>query len=139
MKRGFTLIELLVVIAILAVLSAGLFMVIDPLDKIRSANDAKAMNDIGQIATAMEAYATAHSSVYVLTTADLVTFGELKTAPTSPTGYTYTIGGTTSAPIVSTNLLSKKYTGGTAPTPAFVWCASSGKIGTSTGVGVCPP
>lgn len=138
MKRGFTLIELLVVIAILAVLSAGLFIVIDPLDKMRSANDAKAMNDIGQIANAMEAYAVAHSSTYVTTLTALIDAGELKTQPVAPTGYTYTITASTTAPTVTTNLLSKKYTTATPTAPFFVWCAASGKIGTSATTGVCP-
>ncbi|MBI5465397.1 prepilin-type N-terminal cleavage/methylation domain-containing protein, partial [Candidatus Gottesmanbacteria bacterium] len=55
-KKGFTLIELLVVIAVLAVLAAGVIVAINPGKRIRQANDAKIKNDIGQLATGLQAY-----------------------------------------------------------------------------------
>lgn len=88
-RQGFTLIELLIVIAILGVLAAGVVAAINPGKRIRQANDAKIKNDIGQIATAQQGYATVNQ-VYTADTADLVTSGDLKVIPTAPTGSSYT-------------------------------------------------
>ncbi len=62
-KRAFTLIELLVTIAVLAIVASGVVAIIDPQDKVRQANDAKIQSDIGQLATALQAYATSHDGV----------------------------------------------------------------------------
>lgn len=103
--KAFTLIELLVVIAVLGVLAAGVLIAIDPVDKINSANDAKAQTDVATLANAAEAYAVSNNnfypgdsitaaaaSTYAGTTVELVAAGELKIAPAPPTAaYTYTI------------------------------------------------
>jgi len=121
MSKGFTLIELLIVIAILGVLATGVLVAIDPVDKINAANDARAQSDIGILASASEAYATANggfypgnsittatASTYAGTTAELVAEGEIKVVPVPATGYTYTIwsaAGTTE-PTASTTCIA---------------------------------
>lgn len=116
-KIGFTLIELLVVMAVLAVLAAGLFAVIDPLDKIAVANDTKVISDISQIANASQTYAARNGTYPVganfsAINDELKSKGDLKadlTAPTA-TGYNAYAGvGTTTNLYVRGNLLSKKY------------------------------
>lgn len=63
-SKGFTLIELLVVIAILGVLAVVLITVIDPLDKIRSGNDAGLISTVTQLGKANDAYAAGHANAY---------------------------------------------------------------------------
>ncbi len=84
---GFTLIELLIVIAILGILGVAVLVGINPVDKIRAANDAKVINDIGTIAGATESYAATHDGIYPDSITELVTSGELKTEPIPPSGY----------------------------------------------------
>ena len=102
MKKGFTLIELLVVIAVLAVLAAGVMVAINPGKRIRQANDAKIRNDIGQIATALQAYYTTNQ-LYPAAAGDLVTSQDLKQLPAGPGGtcaaysYSRTAGCTTTS------------------------------------------
>ncbi len=86
-RKGFTLIELLIVIAILGVLAAGVVTAINPLRRINQANDSKVKNDVGQIATAEQAYYTTNQ-VYVADPNALVTSGDLKVVPSAPSGYT---------------------------------------------------
>lgn len=142
MRKGFTLIELLVVIAVLAVLAAGVFVAIDPVDKINAANDAKVQNDIGQIAQAMEAYAVSNNGNYATSLTVLTASGDLKVAPVPPTGYTstnaYLLENTTGTPTaqeVHAPLKSKKYT---ATASFWGWCSSTGKAGTVTSAANCP-
>jgi prepilin-type N-terminal cleavage/methylation domain-containing protein len=63
MKRAFTLIELLVVIAIIAILAAILFPVFAQAK--RAAKDTAALNNVKQIATAMQMYSTDFDDVVV--------------------------------------------------------------------------
>ena len=136
-KKAFTLIELLVVIGVMAVIAAGVVALIDPVDKTRQANDAKVMNDIGQMATAMQAAAAQTSDgLYPATLASLATLGELTVVPAPPTGwaaYALTGGGTSTISICG-QLRSKRYTA----TPNWVFCSLTGKAGAVTGCGVCP-
>lgn len=100
---GFTLIELLVVIAILGILSSVVLIAINPAKRIAEANDSQMKSDLGQLQTALEAYATANGGRYPVTTTwwcenctsysaqgknnwipGLVSGGYLKTLPTSP-------------------------------------------------------
>lgn len=92
--RGFTLIELLIVIAVIGVLAAGVVAAINPLKRINQANDSKIKNDIGQIATALQAYYTTNQ-LYPSALSALATSGELKLVPTAPGGSSYTYSVTT--------------------------------------------
>ena len=137
-KLGFTLIELLVVIAIIGVLAGVLVVVIDPLDKIRSANDSGVVSTITQVGRANDSYGTNHNNTYVGGTfaqsvTDLNTAGETKfTTIPAPTGYIFTYLpnpaacttalSTCTAYVYYTNLLSKKY----ATTPYYVYANGKG-------------
>lgn len=146
MKKGFTLIELLVVIGVLAVIAAGVVALINPQDKIMQANDAKITNDVGQLATALQAAAAQNpAGTYPATLALLGTgcagcLGELVTVPNPPAGYaawTYTGGGTTSVRVCG-QVRSSRYT--SAGTAGWAWCSSTGRAGavTSCAVATCP-
>jgi len=91
-RDGFTLIELLVVIAVLGILAAVVLVAINPAERLRSARDAGAKSDIGQIATGIEAYYTDNEGTYPVALTDLTSGGYLKAVPGDPTGgsYTYT-------------------------------------------------
>ncbi|TSC86333.1 MAG: hypothetical protein G01um101416_679, partial [Microgenomates group bacterium Gr01-1014_16] len=86
-KKGFTLIELLVTIGILAIVMAAVLAAINPQDKLRQANDSKVQADVGQLATAAQAYAAGNNGFYPATIAAMVP-GEIVVAPVAPTGYT---------------------------------------------------
>lgn len=96
---GFTLIELLIVIAILGILAAAVLVAINPAKRQNQAKDAQIKNDIGSIATALQAYYTSPGQGSFPTAAQglnfLVTNQDLKTLPTPPTGsdpaYLYTV------------------------------------------------
>lgn len=140
MKKGFTLIELLVVIAVLAVLAAGVFVAIDPIDKINAANDAKVQNDIGQIAQAMEAYAVSNNGVYATALSVLQTSGDLKVVPVPPSAYgaAYVLANTTGAPTSQQacgSVKAKKYT---VTASFWGWCSSTGRAGTIIACANCP-
>ena len=80
--KGFTLIELLVVIAIIGVLAAVVLVAINPAERLAQARDSGRKNDIGQLATALEASFTTNAqyptNLYELTSSDL------KRVPTDP-------------------------------------------------------
>lgn len=109
-QGGFTLIELLVVIAVLGILAAVVLVAINPAQRLQSARDSGAKSDIGQVATALEAYYTENNGTYPAATSVLVTDNQLKRLPTQPAGspnagtaYTYevtpgTCAGTTANP-----------------------------------------
>ena len=161
MARAFTLIELLVTIAILAVVASGVVAIIDPQDKIRQANDAKIQSDIGQLATALQAYATSHDAQYPCKTGGLlgcpngagqnglsalVSGGELVVIPSPPNNWTCN-GGTTyedgfvyngTSVELKCDLRSKKYVN--SGTPVWGFCSAEAQIGpvVSYTVGDCP-
>ncbi len=140
LQKGFTLIELLIVIAVIGILAAVILAAIDPIDKIRAANDSKVQADIGQIAGAQERYATQQAAYAAMST--LVTGGELKSIPTKPapaeyacpnySEATYTVSGTTHYRY-SCDLKSKKY----SATPYWVYCTSTGQATAKAAV-ACP-
>ncbi len=148
--KGFTLIELLIVIAVLGVLSAGVLVAIDPVDKINAANDSNVQTDIATIANAAAAYAVSHNGFYAdgpLAEAmvTLVAQGELKLAIAARTGYTYTYsslpddactaGVTCTNVIVTSTLRAKKYTA----TPFQRYESSTGKTcQVATAATACP-
>ncbi len=91
-RKGFTLIELLVVLAVLGVLAAGVVTAINPIKRVRQANDAKIKTDVGQISGALQGQYTL-DQVYPSALGDLVTKGALKVIPAPPGGgsYSYSI------------------------------------------------
>ena len=92
---GFTLIELLIVIAILGILAAAVLVAVNPGKLTRQARDAARKNDIGSLATELQAYYTAPGQgVYPTSLGVLTAQGYLKVMPVDPTGgaYTYATG-----------------------------------------------
>lgn len=148
-NEGFTLIELLVVIGVLAVVASGVVALINPQDKIRQANDAKIINDIGQLATAAQSYAAQQNSgTYPDVLADLTASGELTTLPTQSSGANYPFtaapagcAGTAASPCTSVTiglaLTSLKYTSDPAA-DTWVWCSSTGRAGAVANLTTCP-
>lgn len=144
-SKGFTLIELLVVIAILGVLAAGVFIVVDPANKVAQANDVKVQSDVSGAGRAAARYVATHGGFFPSTLADLASAGEFKTTPVAPTGYAYTVthltvspctGGTTCTDIVITSpLKSKNY----SATPFWRYESSTDKsCAVATAVTACP-
>ena len=76
--------ELLVVIAVMAVLSAIMLVVLDPVRKNKQARDASRKSSMAQIAGGISNYYTL-KSVYTQSLSDLKP-DELKTVPKNPTG-----------------------------------------------------
>ena len=135
---GFTLIELLVTIAVMAVLAIGGFMALDPMDKIKSANDSKVQTDVSQLASAVGVYGVTHGGFYPTDFPTLLISGEIKAMPSPPNNYAaYSLGQTSGSPTfqsVCGELKAKKYSG----TPFWVWCSSTSKIGAVSSCGSCP-
>lgn len=139
--KGFTLIELLVVIAILGILAAAVLVAINPAKRTRQARDAQVKNDIGSLATEVQAYYTnPGQGLYPATLNVLTSEGYMKQLPDppgAPTAYTYAINGTTSEASVY-NVLEDP-TSGTGP-GTRLWCWRS-VAGTASEVltGACTP
>lgn len=140
---GFTLIELLIVIAILGVLAAGVLVAINPVQKINQANDANMKSNVGQIATALQAYYTSSSTqVYPagtdMTGLNLLTPDELKVIPAAPAGYTYSYStsgsGATAVAQVSFTLKAPA-----APTTNNIWCWRSAVAQAVAQAAACTP
>ncbi|QQG40699.1 MAG: prepilin-type N-terminal cleavage/methylation domain-containing protein [Candidatus Levyibacteriota bacterium] len=72
LQTGFTLIELLVVIAILGILTAGILVVVNPIDQIQRARDTQRKQELAQIQRALEVYYNDNG-----TYPDTVPFGDL--------------------------------------------------------------
>lgn len=136
--RGFTLIELLIVIAILGILAAAVLVATNPAKRQRQARDSARKSDIGQIATALQAYfTTPGQGTYPPGLTTLTSSGDLKQIPTDPTGgvYAYTLNANSSE--------SGVYIGLEDPTGASgsVWCwqSTTGKAQERTAVSACTP
>lgn len=139
-KKGFTLIELLVVIAIIGVLAAVVLVAINPAERIRQANDTGDRSNIGQIVTALEAYATTNSGSYPAVTGTastvltVLTVADLKRIPTGPGGaYTYTSAGSTASLYVT---LQSQALG---TTNYYCWKSATGGFTTVTAAAQCTP
>ena len=124
-KRGFTLIELLVTIGILAVVAAGVVALLNPRDKILQANDAKVQNDIGQVATAAQAYAAVNNGAYPTAQGQYVP-SEIQQMPLPPTGYVtpYTITYDTAAPLGETIVVAGEVQSTRSRTAAGANCSA---------------
>ena len=89
-QKGFTLIELLIVIAVLGILATAVLVALDPIEQMNRAKDAGIVNSVSQLGNAMQAY---YTSTSVVPTANatwvttLIDAGELKMAPTQPSGW----------------------------------------------------
>ena len=138
---GFTLIELLIVIAILGILAAAVLVAINPQKRTRQARDAGRKNDIGSLATELQAYyTTPGQGVYPngqgcgATAPGLVTLttaGGLKNVPTDPLtaqNYCYTVR---TAAVASTEAsiwaVLEDPTSGTAPNIDWCWRSNDNK------------
>jgi prepilin-type N-terminal cleavage/methylation domain-containing protein len=134
--RGFTLIELLIVIAILGILAAAVLVAANPAKRTKQAKDSTRKSDVGQIATALQAYYTtpgqgtfpapggcgaASGGLQTLTTS-----GDLKQIPTGPgingaaENYCLTLNGATTEAGVYATLEDPTSGAGT-----FEWCWKS--------------
>ncbi len=138
--RGFTLIELLIVIAILGILAAAVLVAANPGKRTKQAKDATRKSDVGQIATALQAYYTTPgqgsypggggcgASATALQT--LTSKGDLKQIPTGPgiggaaENYCITLNGATTEAAVYATLEDPNSGAG-----SWLWCwdSTSGK------------
>jgi len=149
---GFTLIELLLVIAIIGILAAVVAVAINPAQKIKQANDAKAKSDVGQIASAAQSYYTLNGGYPVTGAAGLTaltTASELTAIPAVPnSSYTYTYtayataGGTTACTVPTGATPCGAFSVGStllAPvTATYVWCFRSA-TGVAAEAATCAP
>jgi len=134
--RGFTLIELLIVIAILGILAAAVLVAANPGKRTKQAKDATRKSDVGQIATALQAYYTTPgqgtypggsgcgSGAGGLQT--LTAKGDLKQIPTGPgigaqaEGYCLTLNGASTEAAVYATLEDPNSGAGN-----WLWCWQS--------------
>jgi len=64
-EKGFTLLELLIVIAVIAILSTILIVEINPAETLKKSRDVQRISDLASLKTAIGAYATTASPVYL--------------------------------------------------------------------------
>jgi prepilin-type N-terminal cleavage/methylation domain-containing protein len=140
-SKGFTLIELLIVIAIIGILAAALLIALDPAEKIRLANDTRAINNVSEVSNKIEQWAVQYNNgVYPAnwgSAAAVATDPASPSAPTPPTSayaFTYTVAANAFTVRVA-SLQSKKYSGN----PGFLYDSVKGKTcsGAAT-IASCP-
>lgn len=156
--RGFTLIELLIVIAILGILAAAVLVAANPGKRTKQAKDATRKSDVGQVATALQAYYTTPgqgaypgpggcgSGAGGLQT--LTAKGDLKQIPTGPgigsnsEDYCLTLNDTATPPNTEAAIYAtlEDPTSGDPATETWLWCwqSTSGKA-TEITSGSCTP
>ncbi len=127
---GFTLIELLIVIAILGILAAAVLVAINPAKRTKQARDAGRKNDIGSLATEIQAYYTTPGQGYYFTgdgcdggLTTLTASGGLKQVPVDAQGnkYCYDVGANTDEAAVGITIEDPTSTG----VGPFMWCWKS--------------
>lgn len=140
-KKGFTLIELLIVIAILGVLAAGVITAINPGKRMRQAADTALKNNLGQYASALQAYYTSNQFYPAIATWGtlLQSSGDLKVVPAAT--YIYNRTGTCTATSGSTcevSLYVLLQEPVLAASPALCWRSALGTV-VETTVALCVP
>ena len=133
---GFTLIELLIVIAILGILAAAVLVAVNPAKRQRQARDSARKSDIGQIATALQAYfTTPGQGLYPTSLGVLTSSGDLKLIPTDPTGgpYDYTYDGSTAEAWIWDVLEDPTGASGSV----WCWASTSGRAAEATSATDC--
>jgi len=138
-KKGFTLIELLVTIAIMAVVAAAVLAAINPQQKVFAAYDSQGQAGIGQLATALQSWATQNNGLYPTVAqglGQLTTDSELQAIPAFPPNivswnYTANAGATTSRVYVT-----MQSTKNIARGAVFCWRSQTG-LTTYTTVALC--
>lgn len=134
---GFTLIELLIVIAILGILAAAVLVAVNPGKRQKQARDSARKNDIGQLATALQAYyTTPGQGIYPTSLGQLTASGDLKQIPTDPTGasYSYVVNGATTEAWIY--IVIEDPTGGVTGS-TWCWASTSGKATEKTTAAAC--
>jgi len=132
---GFTLIELLIVIAILGILAAAVLVAVNPAKRQRQARDSARKNDIGQMATALQAYYTTPGQGLYPTSMNVLTdTQDLKQIPTDPTSglYSYTYNGATDEAWIWDTLEDP-----TGSTGVWCWTSTSGKASEEVDAAAC--
>ena len=145
---GFTLIELLVVIAILGILAAAVLVAINPVKRSQQARDSARKSDIGQLATALQAYSTtpgagnypgtATSGVVTAQLTALTASGDLKRIPddsNSSQHYTYTVSVTSG--IGNNAAVYAQLEAPTGTTGFWCWRSSVGVASEVTAASLC--
>jgi len=137
--KGFTLIELLIVIAILGILAAAVLVAVNPAKRTRQAQDAARKNDIGALATAVQAYYTMPGAgLYPAALTVLTASGDIKQLPTDPTSnlvYDYSLNGDTTEAAVWATLADPTSGSGSW---LFCWQSTTNKVTEKT-AGTCLP
>ncbi len=144
--RGFTLIELLIVIAIMGILAAAVLVAVNPLKRQQQARDAGRKSDVGQLASALQAYVTTPGNGLYPTTSGVATTvltaltgsGDLTRIPNGPTGdgYMYTVSGAT-AP--NTAAIWATLEGDVSAGYVFCWRSAVGNATVLTAASACTP
>ena len=101
----YILVSFLPIIVIGGILAAAILVGVNPAKRQNQAKDSARKSDIGQIATALEAYQYS-SGKFPQSLVDLVTTGDLRTVPIDPRGgqYVYTASPDGSSSVVYANL-----------------------------------
>lgn len=134
--KGFTLIELLIVIAILGILAAAVLVAINPAKRTRQARDAGRKNDIGSLATELQAYYTTPGQG-LYPTGDgcpgglsiLTSSGGLKQIPQDAQGnnYCYDVHSNTSEAATYIGIEDPTSSGGTQTSHQWCWSSVTNK------------
>ncbi len=130
-RKGFTLVELLVVMAVVAVLAAGLIVGVDPVQKIRQAQDVRAKDAVVAVANAMRAYAAGDPGG--LYPADLT---ELQTEYKGTVPTYLTVAYSTTVPVITASIQSTKYCS-TLNGCTWRWDTTLGSVTCVNGSGTC--